>query len=90
MNDFAERGLGLPDSSRRSSALAKLSAMMVVAVTEPADNEPNPPTRRKMTPSHITAWRNRLVVDTVGQYYRRRSCVGNLESVPDAKQSGDP
>lgn len=34
---------------------------------EPAEREPNPPTRRKMTPSHITAWRNRLAFDTVGR-----------------------
>jgi hypothetical protein len=40
--------------------------MTVVAVTDPADMEPNPPTRRKMTPSHITALRIRLAVDTVG------------------------
>jgi hypothetical protein len=40
--------------------------MMLVAVTEPADSEPNPPMRRKMTPSHITALRNRLAFDTVG------------------------
>ncbi len=67
MMDLAERGLGLPARSRRRSALAKLSAMMAVAVTEPADSEPNPPTRRKMTPSHITAWRNRFGADTVGR-----------------------
>lgn len=66
MNDLAERGLGLPARSRRRSALAKLSAMTVVAVTDPADREPNPPTRSKMTPSHITALRIRLPVDTVG------------------------
>jgi len=66
MSDLAERGLGLPDRSSRRSALAKLSAMMLVAVTEPAEREPNPPTRRKMTPSHITALRNRLAFDTVG------------------------
>jgi hypothetical protein len=40
--------------------------MTVVAVTDPADREPNPPTRSKMTPSHITALRIRLAVDTVG------------------------
>ena len=67
MNDLAERGFGFPDRSRRRSALAKLSAMIEVAVTEPAESEPNPPTRSKMTPSHITALRNRLAFDTVGR-----------------------
>jgi len=67
MYDLAERGLGLPDRSRSRSALAKLSAMMLVAVSEPADREPKPPTRRKMTPSHMMAFRNRLAFDTVGR-----------------------
>lgn len=66
MYDLAERGLGLPDRSRRSSALAKLSAMMLVAVTDPAESEPKPPTRRKITPSHMMAFRNRSALDTVG------------------------
>ena len=61
--------MGFPARSRRRSALAKLSAMMVVAVTEPADSEPNPPTRSKMTPSHMMAWRIRLGLATgLGQF----------------------
>jgi len=79
MNDLAERGLGLPDRSRSRSALAKLSAMTLVAVTEPADSEPKPPTRRKMTPSHMMAFRNRSEFDTVEREYRSWIRLGNQE-----------
>jgi hypothetical protein len=54
--------------------------MTVVAVTDPADREPNPPTRSKMTPSHITALRIRLAFDTVGGDYRRWFRFSKLES----------
>jgi hypothetical protein len=40
--------------------------MMLVAVTDPAESEPKPPTRRKITPSHMMAFRNRSALDTVG------------------------
>lgn len=91
MNNLAERGFGFPDRSRRRSALAKLSAMMLVAVTEPADSEPKPPTRRKMTPSHMTAFRNRLAFDTVRRDYRKCIRLGNQEGTRSAfgERSGE-